>query len=283
MAFLTCDEPPANQIFFPGPLTVANGGVSVGFVSAARAKIYPSAATIPANPPDPASDPDCIELEVDSMTGQNWWLSPAKTIPGIREGGNKLVLWGLRDGHWQPPTEVPLIGQGAWGPPWGPGPAPGPGPLPLPPAALMAMPAPAAGPGPAAAPLTWPASFSIRVKRNVLSTGIPQVRELLNAGALQAAPFNVDFDIIATPPGGLVWSSATSTAQPEDPDTQSKWILYVPDTTATFARVFLIQQVHSALSTYSWYTFSLDPAADNLFVPFPAAPQLRHNLLVSPA
>src|SRR5688500_1606383 len=120
MAFLTCDEPPANQIFFPGPLTMANGGVSVGFVSAARAKLLPTTTASPPEPADPSSDPECVELEVDPMTWQNWWLSSIKTIPGIQDGGNKLVIWGMRNGSSDAPTEVPLVGQGAWGPPWGP-------------------------------------------------------------------------------------------------------------------------------------------------------------------
>jgi hypothetical protein len=273
MPFLVCDEPTANLSVFPGPLTFANGGVSSGMVIAARAKVLPAATASPANPPDPAMDPACIELEVDGMTGQNWWLSPDKVIPGVNTGGHKLVLWG-RSGtsgiNWETPTDVPITGQANAIDPV----------LPAPATALLAW----AASAPAAPAAGWPGAFNIRVKRNVLSTNttVPYVRELLNAGALQAAPFVLNFDIVTSPPGGLVWSSTTSTVIPEDPNSLSKWILYVPDITQTLAKIFLIQQIHTTVNVYGWYIFAFNPAAPNLFVPSPTGSQLRHNLSVFP-
>ena len=263
MPFLTCDEPIATQRFLPGNLTVTNGGKSplTNIFTAVKAKIFHPGEDIPDTP---VGCPGCIDMAID-MTGTAWWSTG--DIPVIQVGGNTLAIWGLEDGAgWQLPTKIPITGEDMGAAPVLPPPA---------------QPAPAVAP---AVPPHWPAALRIRVARNRLSTGFPGISEFLNSGALQAQPFSASIDVFGGGPGEIVWTKTTSTVIPEDPDSESKWLVHLPDETKTFAMIYLVQRVATTVRIFRWYTLSFNAAAETTFSPYSLIPPiLNHSLKVSPA
>ena len=142
--------------------------------------------------------------------------------------------------------------------------------------------------GPGAAP-ALPGHFALRLDREYISNNADEVSTLINARIIQARPITLSPDLAASIPGTkLVYSATRSTdhaTNPEDPTTQSKWFLEIPDPapaagTIGIAKVYLLQATDAAFEELLWYKTRFNPAVEQIYISSTGSPfQVR----VSPA
>src|SRR5687768_10919395 len=105
MPQLSPEYPLSGDGFLPLTPISTFGDVDTGTLEKVRARIYQGAP--PADPPDPAADPQCSEVAAD-MTGTYWEVHG---LENIQLGANQLGLWGFFTGSgWIRATPIPLTG-----------------------------------------------------------------------------------------------------------------------------------------------------------------------------